>query len=175
MKNYIRRLSSFHSSIQLRPYQRECIEASLTAFKKGIKRQVVSLPVGSGKTVVFANLINQLPNTGEASKVLVMAHREELLNQAFRQISHFCPDLRVAFEQGSRNANVVDADVIIASVQTLSRVNSKRLLKYDPRMFKCIIIDEAHHSSASTYLKVLDHFNAIPHFALGLFCHCHEA
>lgn len=44
-------------------------------------------------------------------------------------------------------ANVIDADVVVASVQTLARKNSTRILKYRPEDFKCIIIDEAHHAA----------------------------
>lgn len=56
--------------------------------------------------------------------------------------------------------DVKSADVIIASVQTLGRMGSDRLDNYDPAVFKAIIIDEAHHASASTYTRILDHFGA---------------
>ncbi|KAJ1969313.1 DEAD DEAH box helicase [Dispira parvispora] len=144
----------------LRPYQQECIQQCLAHLKRGIRRQAVSLPVGSGKTVVFANLITQIPEpTPGANKTLVLAHREELLHQACRQISRFAPQLSVDLEQGRHRA-APSADVVVASVMTLGRANSLRLQRFDPSRFKCIIIDEAHHIAAASYQRVLQYFDA---------------
>jgi ATP-dependent helicase IRC3 len=89
-----------------------------------------------------------------------LAHREELVDQAYAQIRRQAPHLRVAIDLARRHANVADADVVIASVQSLSRANSVRIRKYDPKMFKAIFIDEAHHAAAATYIRILDHFGA---------------
>ncbi len=147
---------------ELRPYQEECIATSLSAYANGVRRQAVSLPVGSGKTVIFANLIARLqPPTPEATRVLVLAHREELLAQAERQIRRFAPHLRCAIEKG-RQRSGEEADVVIASVPTLGRVDSMhRLRRLDPAQFKAIIIDEAHHSVAATYMRIFRHFRVI--------------
>lgn len=143
----------------LRPYQEECISVCLNEFQKGVWRQAVSLPVGSGKTVIFANLINKIPEPRQgANKVLVLAHRVELLEQACRQIRRFAPHLRVALEMGRINCDFQSADVIVASVPTLGRSGSSRLNRLDPTQFKAIIIDEAHHSVADSYLRILRHF-----------------
>ncbi|KAJ2743473.1 DEAD DEAH box helicase [Coemansia sp. BCRC 34301] len=142
----------------LRPYQQECIDTCLALLQAGVRRQAVSLPVGSGKTVVFSNLIQQIPAPTElATKTLVLAHREELLEQAARQIQAASPQLSVAIDQGSRLANPA-ADVIVASVATLGRAHSSRLQRHDASRYKCIIIDEAHHAAASSYSRVLEHF-----------------
>ncbi|KAJ2846616.1 DEAD DEAH box helicase [Coemansia brasiliensis] len=142
----------------LRPYQQECIDKCLDSLKNGIWRQAVSLPVGSGKTVVFSNLIQRIPApTSMATKTLVLAHREELLVQAARQIQRASPNLVVEIDQGTRMANPA-ADVVVASVPTLGRQDSPRLLRHDPQRYKCIVIDEAHHAAASTYGRILDHF-----------------
>ncbi|KAJ2809806.1 DEAD DEAH box helicase [Coemansia furcata] len=144
----------------LRPYQQECIDKCLKALHAGVRRQAVSLPVGSGKTVVFSNLIQQIPAPTElATKTLVLAHREELLEQAARQIQAACPQLRVEIDQGTRQANPA-ADVIVASVATLGRAHSSRLLRYDASRFKCVIVDEAHHAAAASYTRILDHFQS---------------
>ncbi|RKP23421.1 P-loop containing nucleoside triphosphate hydrolase protein [Syncephalis pseudoplumigaleata] len=145
--------------VSLRKYQQECIEQCLAHYHNGIKRQVVSLPVGSGKTVIFSNLISCIPPpTPRATRTLVIAHREELLNQAAKQIARFAPHLRVAIDQGSRHAIPSTADVIVASVPSLGRKGSSRLAKYMPEEFKCIIIDEAHHAAAASYQRILAHF-----------------
>ena len=82
--NTVRRASNVSTSLVLRPYQKDCLDASLASFNSGVKSQAVSLPVGSGKTVVFAELIKRIqPPFSQATKSLVLAHREELLEQAF--------------------------------------------------------------------------------------------
>ncbi|KAJ2854955.1 DEAD DEAH box helicase, partial [Coemansia erecta] len=97
------------------------------------------------------------PPTAEATKTLVLAHREELLAQAARQIQRASPDLVVEIDQGLRVANPA-ADVIVASVPTLGRMQSDRLGRYDARRFKLIVIDEAHHAAAESYSRVVKHF-----------------
>ncbi|KAI9273200.1 P-loop containing nucleoside triphosphate hydrolase protein [Helicostylum pulchrum] len=143
----------------LRPYQQDCITTSLLKLKEGCQKQVVSLPVGSGKTVIMSNLIPLIPNpTPKATKVLLLAHRTELLDQAHNQITKYNPDLVVHVEQGRRKVDIDKADVIIASVPRLGRENSASIEKYDPSLFKAILIDEAHHAVASTYVNILKHF-----------------
>eukprot|EP00038_Savillea_parva_P011211 m.195928 g.195928 ORF g.195928 m.195928 type:complete len:694 (-) comp19657_c0_seq1:157-2238(-) len=143
--------------LALRPYQAACVTTSLEAIHAGVTRQSVSLPVGSGKTVIFATLIPQLPaRRSGAHRVLVLAHRSELLSQAANTIARVCPHLTVGIEQGKHTAD--DADVVIGSVPTLGRRGSLRLSKFDPSEFKAIVIDEAHHVTAATYLRVLDYF-----------------
>ncbi|KAI3639651.1 hypothetical protein MIR68_002345 [Amoeboaphelidium protococcarum] len=148
--------------MQLRNYQLQCIEESLAALRRGIKRQIVSLPVAAGKTVIFSNLIPQIPSpTPSAVKTLVLAHRQELISQAYTQIRKFAPHLRVDIDIGNRKANVLDSDAIVASVQSLSRSRTSRIQKYSPQDFKAILIDEAHHATASTYMRIFDHFGAL--------------
>ncbi|PVU88339.1 hypothetical protein BB559_005616 [Furculomyces boomerangus] len=142
----------------LRPYQQECIDASLSALKRGVRKQAVSLPVGSGKTLIFSNLMTQIPKWSEAAtKVLVLAHREELISQAKKQIERANPNLYVDIDMG-KNVALMAADVIVASVPTLGRKDSNRLARYDPNLFKLIIIDEAHHAAAATYRRIIDYF-----------------
>ena len=149
----------------LRGYQRECIDTCLSEFYQGIKRQAVSLPVGSGKTVIFSNLIKEIPSNNKgrfADKTLILAHREELLLQACRQIEKWCPGAKISLDQGSNISDPTNSDIIVASVPTLGRINSlERRLKYDPAKFKCIIIDEAHHAAAKSYRTILDHFGIL--------------
>lgn len=69
-------------------------------------------------------------------------------------------------EKGEFVANLNSADVIVASVPTLGRrdensENNERLKRFNPEEFKCIIIDEAHHSAAPSYRRILEHFNAL--------------
>jgi ATP-dependent helicase IRC3 len=108
------------SLLNLRHYQLECIDKSIEAFKAGLKRICVSLPVGSGisrfntgKTVTFANLIPRIPGSNTRYKVLILAHRKELLKQAHDVIKKYCPDLKIGVDIGRKSPDP-DAQVIIA-------------------------------------------------------------
>jgi ATP-dependent helicase IRC3 len=147
--------------VQLRPYQQEALEAMLSAEANGIFKQLVVLPTGAGKTVLFA----QLPLMRQDSlPMLVLAHRSELLTQARDKIVAINPKLSVGIEQADNKAGYVD--VVIASVPTLGRDNSSRIEKYPQGYFKTIVVDEAHHAAAPTYRRILDYFR--PNFLLGV-------
>jgi ATP-dependent helicase IRC3 len=141
-------------TVTLRPYQREALEAVVRNEAKGISKQLVVLPTGAGKTVLFSNLpvlrSNSLP-------MLVLAHRAELLEQARNKIMASNPDLTVEIEQAERKAGHVD--VVVASVATLGRNGTPRIEGYPKDYFKTIVIDEAHHAAAPTYRRVIDYFN----------------
>ena len=148
-------------SLELRPYQKEALDAIVTAESNGVTKQLVVLPTGAGKTILFSTLPsirrNSLP-------MLVLAHREELLLQAKEKIHSANPDLTIGIEQAENKAGNVD--VVIASVATLGRNNTPRILEYDKSYFKTIIIDEAHHAAAPSYKRIVEYFN-VP-FILGV-------
>jgi superfamily II DNA or RNA helicase len=119
-----------------------------------VRRQLVCLPTGTGKTVVFS----QLPLFFKMKhRMLVLAHREELLEQAREKVVRANPSLRVEIEQGSRHASR-DAQIIIASVPTLGREGSERILRFARDEIFLFVVDEAHHAVAETYRRILDHF-----------------
>ena len=135
----------------LRDYQKECLEAIYYGYKRGIRRQLISLPTGSGKTVIFSDFPRYFKMK---KKMIVLAHRAELLDQARDKICRANPGLRVEVEQAGRSADP-ESDVIVASVPTLGRKGSTRLTDLDPDRFFLIIVDEAHHSTAETYKRIL--------------------
>ena len=148
-------------TLQLRPYQVEALQAVSDYLAKGISKQLVVLPTGAGKTVVFSHL----PQTiGDALPMLVLAHRGELLVQAKEKILWSNPELDIQTEKAEHTAEL--CDVVVASVQTLGRLDSDRINKYPKDYFKTIIVDEAHHAAASTYRKILDYFT--PNLLLGV-------
>jgi len=141
--------------VQLRNYQQEALDAMLKAERSGIKKQLVVLPTGAGKTVLFAHL----PIVrNDSLPMLVLAHRTELLQQAKNKIESMNPELSVGIEKAESKAG--KADVVVASVQTLGRGNSNRIEGFEQDYFKTIIIDEAHHAAASSYQKILNYFNS---------------
>jgi superfamily II DNA or RNA helicase len=93
--------------------------------------------------------------------MLVVAHREELLHQAVAQILRMNPTLAVDIEQADKHASD-EADVVIASVQTLSARGGRRLARFDPDKFRIVAIDECHHSTAPTYRSVIEYFGMLP-------------
>lgn len=94
-------------------------------------------------------------------KILVIAHREELLNQAADKIARSNPALRVEIEQADRKVSPM-ADVIVASVQTLVMGGKRRLKKIDPDSVRVIITDECHHATSPSYVQIFQHFGCLP-------------
>jgi ATP-dependent helicase IRC3 len=141
-------------SIALRPYQEEALSSISTNLENGINKQLVVLPTGAGKTVIFSHLPKFLSTS---LPMLVLAHRGELLTQAQEKILWSNPQLDVQIEKAELHADM--CDVVVASVPTLGRAESERILKYPKDYFKTIVIDEAHHAAAPTYRRIIDYFN----------------
>lgn len=132
----------------LRPYQREAVEAVLSARRAGTRRMLVCLPTGAGKTVVFAHLARLAKRP-----VLVIAHREELLSQARSKLQHALgSEAVVAIEQGERRAQA-GARVVVCSIRSLRTERLARLLA--GRDVGLVIYDECHHAAAEDNLRVL--------------------
>lgn len=149
------------STIQLRDYQQHVIDICTNRIvsNRGLRARIgVSLATGGGKTVIFANLIKQLAERHGFARALVLAHRRELVNQAAGTVKRFIPESNVQIEMGkciaSSNGGCDNVQVVIASVQSLIR----RLENHRPDAFDLIIIDEAHHAVAKSYLQILGHF-----------------
>ncbi|HTU33687.1 MAG TPA: DEAD/DEAH box helicase [Candidatus Acidoferrum sp.] len=141
------------ATCHLRPYQTEALTAVRDAYRAGKRRVMVSLPTGTGKTVVFAHFPRALKMK---KRLLVLAHREELLLQALDKFRSIDPELKVEIEQADRHAASA-AKVVIASVATLAR-SDWRLSRLQPDDFSIIVVDEAHHAVAPTYRHIFDHF-----------------
>ena len=140
-------------TIVLRPYQNEALSRILACRDRGMDRVIVVAPTGTGKTTLFSALVGEFVRTYHR-QALVLAHRQELLDQAAKRIALQNPDLRVDVERGTSRSSG-DVDVVVASVQSLGRPTSKRLEGFYPGL---VIIDEAHHAAASTYQHVMKTF-----------------
>jgi superfamily II DNA or RNA helicase len=141
-------------SFSLRPYQQEALNSVVEFSDKGINKQLVVLPTGAGKTVIFSHLPKIKKDT---LPMLVLAHRSELLDQARDKILASNPHLTVEIEQADRKAGHVD--VVVASVATLGRNNTPRIMAYPQDYFNTIVVDEAHHAAAPSYRRIIDYFN----------------
>jgi DNA repair protein RadD len=132
----------------LRPYQSEAVEAIRGAFAQRHRAVLFVLPTGGGKTVLFSSITEATAARG--NRVCVLVHRQELLRQASASLS------RLGVPHGLIAANRsmdLSQPVQVASVQTLAR----RLHKLPRDFFQLLVVDEAHHSNAGTWARVLEH------------------
>lgn len=140
--------------VNLRPYQREAVEAIEGRWGAGDRSTVLVQATGTGKTVVMAEVARRAVERG--GRVLVLAHRGELLTQAADKIRSFA-GLESALEKAESTSVDSDAPVTVGSVQTLQRDNRLEALGRD--RFTHVLVDECHHAVSDGYIKVLDYFS----------------
>jgi len=159
--------------LALRPYQQEALDAVAKAEAEGCRRQLLVAATGLGKTVIFAHLAE-----GRQGRALIIAHRDELVSQAAAKLAAQWPELGItpacaqllsdAKEPEVRlmaaaadvrrggigickaDADDVDAQVVVASIQTLARARRRDRLAAS-RPFDLVVVDEAHHAAADSY------------------------
>lgn len=143
--------------MQLRPYQQEARTAVESEWEQGNDRTLLVLPTGCGKTIVFAKISEDRVRQGD--RVLILAHRGELLDQAADKIKTatglICSTEKA--EQSCLDSQSQWFRITVGSVQSLMR--QSRLDRFDPNHFQTIIIDEAHHAVSDSYQRVLDYFS----------------
>lgn len=141
-------------SYALRPYQQAFVSGVMSAFES-VDSALCVMPTGTGKTVCFAHVAEAMRDK-RGGRVLVLAHREELVRQGAEKMAAVSGD-RVAIEMGQESSienSGFRAPIVVATVQTMSR----RLAKFQPDDFSLVIVDEAHHGTAKSYRTILDHF-----------------
>ena len=161
------------AGVVLRPYQRAAVENVFERWQSGDKSVLIQLPTGCGKTVVFSEIMRLCADKG---RILLLAHRRELLEQAKRQAIKV--GLTAGIEMG--DDRVFNEQVVCSSVQTQTskqhcRACSKhgcnecdhrgwfyRFQKFNPHEFGLIVVDEAHHATADTYRRTLAHYSQNP-------------
>lgn len=139
--------------MELRPYQETARQKVQEEWEEGKKRTLLVLPTGTGKTIVFSKIIEDRVRKGE--RVLVIAHRGELLEQASDKL-YKSTGLKTATEKAEQTSLGSFYRVVVGSVQTMQR--EKRLNQFPPEYFDTIVIDEAHHAISDGYQRVLHHF-----------------
>jgi superfamily II DNA or RNA helicase len=143
--------------MHLRPYQSDFFQRVRERYDAGVTRQLGVLATGLGKAVLFAALREQM-NFGK--RIMVLVHREELANQAADKFQKWNPHLMVGVEMANRSSAPMDS-LIVASVPTLGRKSSSRILKFHPADFDAVISDEAHHSTSPQWRNVLEYFGLL--------------
>lgn len=128
-------------------------------IKSGEKRALLISATGTGKTYASAFAMRELG----FKRVLFLVHRGQLARQTKKSYERvFGSDVSMGLVGGGYHE--YDKEYIFATIQTLNR--EEHLAKYKPDTFDCIILDEAHHSSANTYQKIMNYFE--PQFWLGM-------
>lgn len=142
----------------LRPYQKECIEAVHDAWKRDVQRPAAVLCTGAGKTVIFSEIASRAVRE-EGRRPLILVHREELADQTLEKLRQTDPGLTVGIVKAGRHE--IDRDIVVASVQTLSRRLGvgRKAVAFD--RFSDIITDEAHHGLAPSYQNIYRHFGGL--------------
>lgn len=150
--------------LTLRPYQLDALDRVQAAERRGVRAQLGVAATGLGKTVMFCALAERL-----AVRTLILAHRDELIEQAAAKVREVWPTADVGIVKADRNE--VRSQVVVASVQTLAR--SKRLAELVAPFssegltllgraapFGLVVVDEAHHAAADSYRRILDVLDA---------------
>lgn len=137
-------------SLPLRDYQLAALTAIEAAWERGVRRQLVNLPTGTGKTVCFCHLCHR-----RGGRSLVLVHRDELVRQAVDKFRLIDPGAELGVVKAGEDH--VGAQTVVASIQTLAYAH--RLARLTPG-FSTVVVDEAHHAAADTYVRVLQHVRA---------------
>lgn len=146
--------------MRMRDYQRAAVDAVYAEFEQQSSTLVV-MPTGTGKTVVFSHVINRV----EEGRVMVLAHREELIRQAAEKIHAVTghrPDIEMA-DYWADQSTYHRSRVVVSSIQTqVAGSKGGRMIRFHPGDFSLVIVDEAHHAVSPSYRKVLAHYQNNP-------------
>lgn len=139
-----------------REAQREALEALETVMVEGYDKAMVVMATGLGKTYLAGFFAKNF------KKVLFIAHRIEILQQAKQSFQRILPDWSHGLYIGAKKDE--DVDCLFASNITLTI--EQNLVKFDKHQFDLIIVDEFHHAAAKTYQRIIEYFE--PKFLLGI-------
>lgn len=140
--------------MKLRDYQEDALHYAYLAEQQGVTRMLVSMPTGTGKTVLFGQWLNERTGRG-----IVIAHRDELIRQAVNKLKMILPsDVSIGVVKAEEHEP--DAEIVVASVQSLNAARLEAI-----KDVQAVVIDEAHHSEADTYqraMRALGSFDGVP-------------
>jgi superfamily II DNA or RNA helicase len=142
------------TTVKLRDYQLEAIDAVHDAWSRGAKAPLLVLPTAAGKTIISSEIMARMYK-GSGGKSLFIAHREELLTQTMDKVRLVSPVTRVGLVQ--QKTNELGREITVASIQTIghkSKSKLKTLIENGP--YRLVIIDEAHHAVGAQYMKVIE-------------------
>src|ERR1044072_1529907 len=142
-------------SLKLRDYQGQAILNIHERWEAGDTRVPVVRARGVGKAVVFASLLDEWLNGHPGQRALIIAHTDELIEQAVQKVKAVAPGRRLGVVKAAHD-NVL-AEVIVSSQQTLASAKRREQVK----RVGLVIVDECHHATRhNTYGRILEHFGA---------------
>lgn len=149
----------------LRGYQREAVSAALREWDEK-QTTLIVLPTGCGKTLVAAEIARHF----HPRRVLFLGHREELIFQGARSIfEHTGLDTQIEMADMWADSTLFGAgQVIVSTIQTQVAGKHGRMTRFDPNEFGLVVVDEAHHVTAGSYRRVLEHYKQNP--SLKILC-----
>jgi len=144
----------------LRDYQERAVNAIEEEWKENDSTLLVCA-TGTGKTQIFSELIRRR----QPQRAMILAHREELIWQAQKRLESLDIEAEVEmadFKAGTKFWNM--RPVVVSTIQTqcAGKNGSTRMAKFNPEEFSLLIIDEAHHATAQSYRRVIDHYRQNP-------------
>ena len=148
--------------MKLRPYQQEAYDNIMRDFSK-CRSTLAVLATGLGKTVCFSHVAKAFREHG---RIMVLAHREELIRQAADKAEQIC-NTDTDIEMGEHYAHSwshFKADIVVSTVQTQNAgmEGEGRMTRFDPDEFSLLVIDEAHHAPADSYRRVIEYYKNNP-------------
>jgi len=149
--------------IQFRDYQKQAIDSAMDELREVNSTLLVS-PTGTGKTVIMAGIVRR----SFPGRVMIIAHREELIFQARDKISAMagvpvCVEMADLRAKDGFNDMFGLSPVVVSSIQTQnSGGDGGRMSRFDPWQFDLLLIDEAHHACADSYRRVIDYYRSNP-------------
>ncbi len=149
-----------------RYYQTEAHEAIRSAFKRGLRRVLIELGTGLGKTVIFVLLTLMVRAKG--GKVLIIVNRDVLVTQALAELK---VNGVYAHREQAEDRAAMTADVVVGSVQSMQ---GKWLQRWPKDYFKVVVTDECHGSAAKTFKNILDHFGNAYHVGVTATAERHD-
>lgn len=149
--------------MRMRPYQQDAYDAVLEAQARDVRRPLVVMATGLGKTVLFSHLADRFRQAG---RVMVLAHRRELVKQAAEKLEAVT-GITPAVEMGDERAESWfdrKPPVVVSSIQTHDSrdYGSRRRDKFDPAEFSLVIFDEAHRATATSWRRTVEHYAGNP-------------
>jgi superfamily II DNA or RNA helicase/HKD family nuclease len=151
----------------LLPHQKQILDKLQVERDNGLTRNLIVAATGTGKTVISAfDYQNLSIREGRKLKVLFVAHREEILKQTLRTYRSVLSDANFGELWTGQYRPQRDIDHLFVSVQTFNSRFEDVFSQLSPSYYDYIVIDEAHHAKADSYVKILHHFK--PHWLVGL-------
>lgn len=144
--------------ITLRPYQTAARDAARSHWQANNRAALIVLPTGTGKTEVILATLEAELYAGTLRRAVILAHRQELIYQPRDRAAKNWPNLP-PLGVVMADENEADAKIIVATIQTLS-ANGRlaNILRHGP--ITHLVIDEAHHTTASTYRAMIETLTA---------------